>query len=45
VTPRHLSGEQRELLTRLNETPSEENMRSEESMFAKLRRALRNQAA
>jgi molecular chaperone DnaJ len=45
VTPRHLSGEQRELLTRLNETLSEENMRSEESMFAKLRRALRNQAA
>ena len=45
VVPRRLSEEQRELLERLNETLTEENMRSEESMFAKLRRTLRGQAA
>ncbi len=45
VVPRRLSAEQRELLERLNETLTEENLRSEESMFAKLRRALRSQAA
>jgi molecular chaperone DnaJ len=45
VIPRRLSEEQRELIGRLLQTLTEENMRSEESMFAKLRRALRSQAA
>ncbi len=45
LIPRRLSDEQRELLERLNGTLTEENLRSEESMFAKLRRALGNQAA
>jgi molecular chaperone DnaJ len=41
VVPRRLSEEQRELISRLQETLTEENLRSEESMFAKLRRVLR----
>jgi molecular chaperone DnaJ len=45
VIPRRLTAEQRELLDRLNETLTEENLRSQESMFAKLRRALGSQAA
>jgi molecular chaperone DnaJ len=45
VIPRRLSDEQRELLQRLSETLTEENLRSEESMFAKLRRALGSKAA
>jgi molecular chaperone DnaJ len=45
VIPRRLSEEQRELIGRLLQTLTEENMRSDESMFAKLRRALRSQAA
>jgi molecular chaperone DnaJ len=45
VIPRRLSDEQRELLEQLNETLTAENLRSEESMFAKLRRALGSQAA
>jgi molecular chaperone DnaJ len=45
VVPRRLSEEQRELVGRLLQTLTEENLRSEESMFAKLRRALRSQAA
>jgi molecular chaperone DnaJ len=45
VIPRRLNEEQRELLERLGETLTEENLRSEESMFAKLRRALGSQAA
>jgi molecular chaperone DnaJ len=45
VIPRRLSEEQRELLGQLNGTLTEENLRSEESMFAKLRRTLRGQAA
>jgi molecular chaperone DnaJ len=45
VIPRRLSDEQRELLERLNGTLTSENLRSEESMFAKLRRALGSQAA
>ena len=45
VVPRRLSEEQRELIGRLQESLTEENLRSEESMFAKLRRALRSQAA
>jgi molecular chaperone DnaJ len=45
VVPRRLDEEQRELLERLNGTLTDENLRSEESMFAKLRRTLRGQAA
>jgi molecular chaperone DnaJ len=45
VVPRRLSPEQRELMERLNDSLSEENLRSQESMFAKLRRALGSQAA
>jgi molecular chaperone DnaJ len=45
VVPRRLSDEQRELLERLNASLTEENLRSQESMFAKLRRALGSQAA
>ena len=45
VVPRRLSAEQRELLQKLNDSLSEENLRSQESMFAKLRRALGAQAA
>ncbi len=45
VVPRRLSEEQHELISRLQETITAENMRSDESMFAKLRRTLRGQAA
>jgi molecular chaperone DnaJ len=45
VIPRRLSEGQRELLTQLNATLTDENLRSEESIFAKLRRALGSQAA
>jgi molecular chaperone DnaJ len=45
VVPRRLSEEQRELIARLQETLTDENMRSDESMFSKLRRALRGHAA
>ncbi|MCL2768495.1 MAG: molecular chaperone DnaJ [Solirubrobacterales bacterium] len=45
VVPRHLSAEQRELFQRLADTLSEENLRTQESMFSKLRRALRTHAA
>jgi molecular chaperone DnaJ len=45
VIPRRLSAQQRELLEQLNGTLTDENLRSEESMFAKLRRALGSQAA
>jgi molecular chaperone DnaJ len=45
VIPRRLSDEQREMLERFNATLREENLRSEESIFAKLRRALGSQAA
>ncbi len=45
VVPRRLSAEQRALLEQLHDTLTEENLRGEESMFAKLRRALRSQAA
>jgi molecular chaperone DnaJ len=41
VIPRRLSAEQRELLERLGGTLTEENLRSEEGVFAKLRRVLR----
>jgi molecular chaperone DnaJ len=45
LVPRRLSAEQRELLEQLDETLTEENLRSQESMFAKLRRVLGSQAA
>jgi molecular chaperone DnaJ len=45
VIPRRLSDEQRALLEQLNDSLTEENLRSQESMFAKLRRALGSQAA
>lgn len=45
VVPRRLSAEQRELLERLDGTLGEENLRTDESMLAKLRRVLRHQAA
>jgi molecular chaperone DnaJ len=45
LVPRRLTSEQRELMERLNESLSEDNLRSQESMFAKLRRALGTQAA
>jgi molecular chaperone DnaJ len=45
LIPRRLSPEQRELLAQFSDTITEENLRSEDSMFAKLRRALRSQAA
>jgi molecular chaperone DnaJ len=38
--PRRLSAEQRDLLERLAGTITEDNMRSEEGMFAKIKRAL-----
>jgi molecular chaperone DnaJ len=43
VIPRRLSEEQRGLLEQLNGTLTEENMRSEDSLFGKLRRALGSQ--
>lgn len=45
VIPRRLTPEQRDLLGQFSDTITEENLRSEDSMFAKLRRALRSQAA
>ncbi|HST55671.1 MAG TPA: molecular chaperone DnaJ [Solirubrobacteraceae bacterium] len=45
VIPRRLTPEQSELLQQLTSTLTEENLRSDESVFAKLRRALRSQAA
>jgi molecular chaperone DnaJ len=45
VIPRHLDAEQRELLEQLNTTLRAENLRTEESVFAKLRRALGSRAA
>jgi len=41
VIPRRLSEEQRELLERLHGTLTEDNLRSEEGVFARLRRVLR----
>src|SRR5262249_15156788 len=45
VIPRRLTEEQRELLERLSGSLTAENLRSGESMFTKLRRALGSQAA
>jgi molecular chaperone DnaJ len=41
VVPRQLTDEQRKLLERLSESMTDANMRSDESMFAKLKRTLR----
>jgi molecular chaperone DnaJ len=45
VIPRHLRDEQRELLQTLADSMTDENLRLDESMFARLRRALRTQTA
>jgi molecular chaperone DnaJ len=45
VTPRRLSDEQRELLQAFNASLSAENLRSEDSLFAKLRRVLGSHAS
>jgi molecular chaperone DnaJ len=45
VIPRRLSDEQRGLVEALNDSLTEENLRSHESVFAKLRRVLGSQAA
>jgi molecular chaperone DnaJ len=45
LVPRRLSPEQRELMERLNDSLNEENLRSQESVFSKLRRVLGSQAA
>jgi molecular chaperone DnaJ len=45
VIPRRLTPEQRELVEALNESLTEDNLRSHESVFSKLRRALGSQAA
>jgi molecular chaperone DnaJ len=45
VIPRRLSAEQRDLLEQFNASLTEENLRSQEGMFAKLRRVLGSQPA
>jgi molecular chaperone DnaJ len=45
LVPRRLSAEQRELMQQLHDSLGEENLRSQESVFSKLRRALGSQAA
>jgi molecular chaperone DnaJ len=45
VVPRRLNVEQRELLERVQETLTEDNLRGEESMLGKLRRALHHRSA
>jgi molecular chaperone DnaJ len=45
VIPRRLDSEQRELLEQLAQSLTDENLRSDESMFSKLKRALRPHAA
>ncbi|HWX46219.1 MAG TPA: molecular chaperone DnaJ [Solirubrobacteraceae bacterium] len=45
VIPRRLSAEQRELMERMHDTLTEENLRTDESVLAKLRRVLRGHAA
>ncbi len=42
VVPRRLSHEQREMMERLHDTLTEENLRTEESVLGKLRRVLRH---
>jgi molecular chaperone DnaJ len=41
VVPRRLNSKQRKLLEELGETLTEDNLRSDEGVFAKLKRALR----
>jgi molecular chaperone DnaJ len=43
VIPRHLSREQRELLERLSDSMTEHNLRTDEGVFGKLKRALGGQ--
>lgn len=45
VVPRRLTDEQRELMQRLNATLTEENLRCEESVLSKVRRALRGHSS
>jgi molecular chaperone DnaJ len=45
VVPRRLSDEQRELMQRLSATLTEENLRSDESVLSKVRRALRGHSS
>jgi molecular chaperone DnaJ len=45
LIPRRLSAEQRELLEQFSESLTDENLHSGESVFSRLRRALRSQAA
>jgi molecular chaperone DnaJ len=45
VVPRHRTKEQRRLVEQLAGTMTDENLRSDESVFAKLKRALRPHAA
>jgi molecular chaperone DnaJ len=45
VVPRRLSEEQRALMEQLRDSLTDENLRSQESMFSKLRRVLGSQAA
>jgi molecular chaperone DnaJ len=45
VVPRHLTKDQRRLVEELAQTMTDENLRSDESVFAKLKRALRPHAA
>jgi molecular chaperone DnaJ len=45
VIPRRLDGAQRELLEQLSDSLTDENLRSDESMFSKLKRVLRPHAA
>jgi DnaJ-class molecular chaperone len=42
VIPRHLKHDQRELLERLSESLTDHNLRTDESVFGKLRRAFGN---
>jgi molecular chaperone DnaJ len=39
VIPRHLKREQRELISRLAESLTDENLRTDEGVFSKLKRA------
>ena len=41
VVPRNLSGDQREMTQRLLDSLSDENLRSQEGVFAKLKRVMR----
>jgi molecular chaperone DnaJ len=45
VIPRHLTKDQRRLVEELAETMTDENLRTDESVFSKLKRALRPHAA